>query len=249
MSELSRKNGNQVDLSFHPLEKILGYEFKDLTLLRTAMTHKSFLNEYQGEEPIENNERFEFLGDAVLQFIISDILMEKFKNLTEGDLSKFRAVLVSEKGLAKVAEYIGLGKYLMLGKGEERSGGRFKSSLLADAMEALLAALYLDGRDEGIEHVYRLVKGLFAEEIRNSASTFAFEDRKTDLQELVQRLKLPMLEYRLLKTEGPDHSRIYEVGVYVDNEIFGIGSGTSKKTAEQQAAVIAYKKIKEKYEG
>jgi len=225
------------------LQRHIGYRFSQPELLIQALTHKSYAHENQ----LTDNERFEFLGDAILQFIISDILMRKYPALPEGMLSKFRAVLVSENGLRQLAETIKLGQYLFIGKGEESTGGRQKSSILSDALEALLAAVFLDSRSCcGITAITRIIENLFAEEIKKAENIYTSIDYKTDLQEFVQKNKLGTLRYEIIGESGPDHNKEFVTALLVANEIFGIGRGKSKKTAEQAAAINAIEKLKSK---
>lgn len=233
-----------------PLEKLqreIAYEFKNNELLIQSLTHKSYVNE-KPKENLENNERLEFLGDAVLQFVISDILMSDFPHLTEGELSKFRAVLVSEIGLTSIANQIQLGKFLFIGKGEENTGGRRKKSILSDALEALLAAIFLDSKTtNGYQKVYTVIHTLFEEEIGRAEKTFTSIDYKTNLQEFTQKLKLGRIQYDLLSETGPDHNKEFVTAVVIESESYGTGTGKSKKIAEQIAATAALKKLKEIY--
>lgn len=226
------------------LQSKFDYQFKDISFLYQALTHKSFSNENQ-QKKFPNNERMEFLGDAVLQFVISDILVESYPELSEGELSKFRAVLVSENGLASLAEKINLGKFLLMGRGEILTGGRGKKSILADAFEALIAAIFLDSKTNAASDISSQVVGnFFLEAIEKAESTFAFIDNKTDLQEFVQKEKYGTLEYRILEETGPDHDKEFLTAVFVNNEEYGRGKGKSKKISEQRAAIEALKKIK-----
>lgn len=232
---------NDIPLKLVPLQETIGYEFKDILLLIQALTHKS----YAHENDLENNERFEFLGDAILQFVISEHLMTHYPDLPEGMLSKFRAVLVSEKGLSKLAKKIDLGRYLFIGKGEEITGGREKNSILSDALEALFSAVYLDSRNEdGVQTVKKTIKSLFHEEIEIAEQTFTYIDYKTDFQEFVQKNKLGNLSYQVIDEKGPDHDKEFITALKVDDRVYGIGSGKSKKTSEQNAAIDAFRKLK-----
>ncbi len=223
------------------LQQTIAYKFADIRLLIQALTHKSFAH----ENDQENNERLEFLGDAILQFVMSDHLMNNYPDLPEGMLSKFRAVLVSEKGLSKLAQKINLGHYLFIGKGEEITGGRAKSSILSDALEALFSAVYLDSKkDNGVEIVARMIKTLFAEEIEKAEETFATVDYKTDFQEYVQKNKLGTLVYKVIEERGPDHDKEFVTALMVGDQIFGVGTGKSKKMSEQHAAIDAFKKLR-----
>ncbi|MCG8334317.1 MAG: ribonuclease III [Proteobacteria bacterium] len=225
------------------LQQTLDYKFNNIRLLVQALTHKSFAH----ENDQENNERLEFLGDAILQFVMSDHLMTNYPDLPEGMLSKFRAVLVSEKGLSKLAQKINLGQYLFIGKGEEITGGRAKSSILSDALEALFSAVYLDSKKvKGVEIVASLIKNLFAEEIEKAEETFASVDYKTDFQEYVQKNKLGTLTYKVIEERGPDHDKEFVTALIVGDQVYGVGTGKSKKTSEQHAAIDAFRKLRNK---
>ncbi len=223
--------------SFGQLETVLAYSFRDRTLLETALRHASWCNE-QGRGDTDN-QRLEFLGDAVLALMVSQRLMQRFPEAHEGALSITRAQVVSEEGLSEVARSIALGDYLLLGKGEDKSGGRAKPKLLADAMEALVAAVYLDG---GFEAAWDLVSRLMSDRI-NSAEIKNFYDFKTRLQETSQaRLKLTPT-YRVTDELGPDHDKRFVVVVTIGDEQWGQAVGRSKKEAEQMAAANAHFKL------
>lgn len=216
-------------------EKI-AYSFADLSLFENSVTHKSHSNEQRGEAA-PDNERLEFLGDAVLDFVISDILMEKYPALSEGALSKIRAGLVSEAGLAEIARELELGRVLLMGKGEEQSGGRKKSSILSDALEALLAAIFLDSRKEsGVGEIHRVIGRVFGSRINEAEQIIGSADFKTELQELAQKLYKDTVNYRITGEEGPDHDKIFEAAVIIGERELERGSGRSKKQAEQEAA-------------
>jgi ribonuclease III len=224
------------------LQNTIGYAFKDLNYLILALTHKS----YAHEQKIADNERLEFLGDAILQFVISDHLMREYPELPEGMLSKFRSVLVSEKGLSLIAGKIGLGSYVRIGKGEESTGGRDKKSILADALEALISAVYLDSQSEfGIEKTKGVVLKLFHEDIIVAEKTFTTVDYKTDIQEFVQKNKLGELSYKVIEEIGPDHDKEFVTALLISDLVYGVGRGKSKKMSEQNAAINAFDKIKE----
>ncbi len=227
------------------LQQRLGYQFQNINHLIQALTHKSYAHEHKQD----NNERLEFLGDAILQFVISDYLMINYPDLPEGMLSKFRAVLVSENGLSTLAKKIELGRFVLIGKGEEITGGREKNSILSDTVEALFCAIFLDSREkEGIERVTDTIKSLFAEEIIIAEKTFSTVDYKTDFQEFVQKQKLGALNYKVIEESGPDHNKEFVTALMIANEIFGIGKGKSKKISEQNAAINAFEKIKDQYD-
>lgn len=227
------------------LQLKLNYQFDHVEHLILALTHKS----YAHENRLENNERLEFLGDAILQFVISEYLMKVYPDLPEGMLSKFRAVLVSENGLSTLAKKIELGQYILIGKGEEITGGREKNSILSDTLEAVFCAIFLDSRDKhGISAVSKIIRSLFIDEIKAAEKTFSSVDYKTDFQEFVQKKKLGALNYKVIEESGPDHNKEFVTALMIANEIFGIGKGKSKKISEQNAAINAFKKIKEQYD-
>lgn len=221
---------------FEKLCSILKYEFKNKDLLRQALTHKSYTSDKSSKSDT-NNERLEFLGDAVLDLVISEMLMERFLNLSEGGLSKFRASLVNEAGLTRVANSIGLGKFLLMGKGEELTGGRKKASLLADAMEAVFAAVYLDSREKkGLKSVATVIRQLFEPEIPDAVESFSSRDYKTELQEYIQKRYRTLVTYELVGESGPDHQKEFEMSVRIQNKEYARGKGMSKKQAAQSAA-------------
>jgi ribonuclease III len=233
------------DTELVELQNALEYRFKRPELLIQALTHKSHAHENR----LKDNERLEFLGDAILQFIISDILVRNYPELPEGMLSKFRAVLVSESGLSRLAKKLQLGRYLFIGKGEEITGGREKNSILADTLEALFASIFLDSQESsGIIVIARVIQNLFVDEIINAEKTYTSVDHKTDFQEFVQKKRLGALQYKVIAERGPDHNKEFITALLVANEIYGIGRGRSKKTAEQNAAINAFEKIKERYD-
>ncbi|WP_428265185.1 ribonuclease III [Haliangium sp.] len=216
------------------LEAILGHRFRTQELLRRALTHRSYANEHPGEGR-RDNERLEFLGDAVLDLVVGHLLMDAYPRLSEGRLSVTRSQVVSEGGLSELAYEMDLGRFLYLGKGERNSGGRHKASILADAMEAVIAAVYLDG---GFDAAWRLVERLFERSIAN-VEVSGFYDHKTRLQELAQaRLKATPV-YRVVRDSGPDHAKVFEVCVEIDGREWGRAIGSSKKRAEQLAAANA----------
>lgn len=218
------------------LEEKLGYTFRDAKLLEHALTHSSYANEHR-ESGLSSNERLEFLGDAVLGLVAADHLYRARPDLPEGDLTRIRAALVCEESLVEVARKLELGRYLRLGKGEDSGGGRDRPSILADAMEAVLAAVYLDG---GIVEARKLVRSLILD---GGEVPVNGRDYKTALQELVQRESGQMLTYRLTGEQGPDHAKIFSVEVELNGLPIGSGSGRSKKEAEQAAAKAAIEKL------
>lgn len=214
------------------LEKQIGYLFKNKELLIEALTHRSFSHENPDKAPTYN-ERLEFLGDSVLGFVVVEYLFLSKSKFSESVMAKSKSYLVKESVLSEIASSIALGKYLRLGKGEEATGGRTKSSLLADAIEAVLGAVYLDG---GYRKAKELILTLFKEKIDIILSSGEFYDFKTELQEKTQLLFGKIPEYKVIKQEGKEHKKIFTVGVYVAGEMFGTGCGKSKKEAETLAA-------------
>lgn len=219
------------------LQKRLHYNFKDEEILIQAITHKSYANERKGL--LKDNERLEFLGDAVLDLSISHIIMEKFPDLSEGEMSKLRASVVNEGTLAILAKEIGLDEYLLLGHGEERSGGRSKPSILADSFEAVMAAIYLDG---GFDSAFKTVSRHF---YRLLSKTDLYRDYKTRLQELTQERLRCTPVYSLKSASGPDHARVFEVELQIEGRLYGTGKGKTKKEAEQEAAREALERLME----
>ena len=217
-----------------PLQETLGYKFADLRLLNKALTHKSYVNEKN--ELIKHNERFEFLGDSVLDVLVSDYLVCEFSDYAEGTLSKIRAAVVNENCLAGLARKIELGKFLLLGKGEDMSGGRDKSSILADAFEALAGALFRDG---GLESTSKVLLPLLAEEISACDCSCDFRDFKSELQEYTQNKWFCTPSYKVVNELGPDHAKEFEVSVMIKSKVKGQGVGKNKKKAEQAAAKMA----------
>ena len=221
----------------------LGYEFENPSILRQAFTHKSFLESETSEKP-PNNERLEFLGDAILDLIISEILMENYPKLEEGGLSKFRASLVSESGLKRQALDLKLGDCLLLGRGEEITGGRNKTSLLANTFEALMAAIYLDSRGKyGINKISHVIRNLFLPHFPNDPDGFITRDFKSELQEYVQKIFGIASTYKLIEESGPDHEKEFTMAVFIKEKELGRGKGASKKLASQIAAEKALQKI------
>ena len=214
------------------LEKALGYSFRNPALLREALRHSSYANEHHGAEAV-SNERLEFLGDSVLGFVTAEYLFAEHPDAPEGELTRIRARLVCESSLYEAARSIGLGDYLSLGRGEEAGGGRERPSILADATEAVIAAIYLDG---GIEAAGALIHRLLLDNANEERAAERRRDYKTALQELVQRRPNRTLRYQLAGESGPDHAKTFTVTVLLDDTVVGEGSGRSKKEAEQMAA-------------
>lgn len=220
------------------LEKKIGYKFKNPDLLLNALTHSSYANENRG---ISDNERLEFLGDAVLGLVIADYLYRLFEKHKEGDLTKIRASIVSEGPLSQIARDIRLGRFLLLGKGEAISGGRDRDSVLADALEAVIGAVYLEA---GINQAKELIIGLFSSLMENSFQGKGFQDYKTNLQEVLQAMGEEEIVYRVIKETGPDHDKEFVIEVLCGRRVIGRGKGKSKKEAEQRAAKEALGNIR-----
>ncbi len=220
------------------LEEAIGYRFRNLSLLQNALAHSSYANEHW-HNSLMSNERLEFLGDSILGMLVAAYLYRNFPDRPEGELSRMRADMVCETALAQVAEKIDLGKHLLLGKGEEQNGGRSRSSILADAVESVIAACYLDGGMEAAKgFIQRFVlPNVPVQEMHNA-------DYKSALQELVQRKRDQVLSYSLLSETGPDHDKCFLVEVCLNGKSVGRGSGSSKKRAEQEAARMAYEAMK-----
>ena len=219
------------------LEAAIGYKFKNITLLQNALTHSSYANE-QWHDSLKSNERLEFLGDSVLGMVVAEHLYKTFPGRLEGDLTRMRADMVCEASLAKIAERIELGQYLLLGHGEEQGGGRNRPSILADAVESVLAACFLDG---GMDAARSFIEKFVLCNVPQSRLRNA--DYKTALQELVQQKKNQQISYRLVGESGPDHNKSFCVEVTLNGTVVGKGTGTSKKRAEQDAARIAMETV------
>lgn len=220
-------------------EKLLGYRFRRKSHLKCALMHKSYANENR-LPPTDHNERYEYLGDAVLELSVSHLLMERFPDHPEGELSKLRAAIVNEIQLADLARSIDLGNFLYLGKGEDGTGGRDKPSLLSDAFEAVLGAVYLD---RGFGKAFGVVKNLYRSILDRAGGVGFVKDYKTRLQEVSQGRFKVVPRYHLMRTFGPDHSKTFEVSLHIGDEQWGIGLGGSKKAAEQEAARQALERL------
>ena len=220
------------------LAKRLNLKIKNISLLTRALTHRSFINEHPDE--IEDNERLEFLGDAVLDFVVAEWLYNRFPEMPEGGLTQMRSALVQTPQLAEFARKMGIGNALRLGKGESRAGGRLRNSVLCDAFEALIGAIYLDSGISGVMSIINLVMDSAAQEILLNHKN---EDPKSILQEWAQSLGFPPPKYQLIDSVGPDHSKVFQVQVGVNKKDMGSGKGTSKQEAEKNAARAALKKI------
>jgi ribonuclease-3 len=219
------------------IEKKIGYTFQDKKWLRVALTHSSYANESKGKS-LQSNERLEFLGDALLGATVALYLWEQFPQMTEGELSKIRAAIVCESSLAAWARELLLGDALLLGKGESMTDGKNRPSILADAFEALIAAVYLDG---GIVPVRNFIHPFIVRDVKPLAKVGEGRDYKTRLQEIVQKNKEETLEYILLREHGPDHEKVFVMELRLNSNPIGLGEGHSKKEAEQQAALQALK--------
>ena len=225
------------------LEARLGHQFKDPELLERALTHSSLLPELRAEQlagsvpQSQNNERLEFLGDSVLQLLASEYLLGAFPDWTEGQLSKSRARIVNAHSLQSAARRLGLGEYLRLGRGEEKTGGREKPAILADAFEAVVAAVYLDAGLEAARAM--LERALFTQALEERGARIADSDRKSALQEFLQGRGQPPAQYRLKSESGPDHQKVFQVEVWVNGDRLARGEGSTKKEAEQRAAQSA----------
>lgn len=219
------------------LEAAIGYKFRNISLLQNALTHSSYANE-RWHNSLMSNERLEFLGDAILDMVAAEYLYRNFKDRPEGELTRMRADMVCEKTLAKIAGQIDLGSHLMLGHGEEQGGGRTRDSILADAVESVIAACYLDG---GIQAATDLISRFVLTEV--PVVKMHNEDYKTELQELVQQKRNQTLSYALVGESGPDHDKHFEVEVRLNGNVVGVGSGRSKKRAEQDAARAAIESL------
>ena len=217
------------------LEVILGHRFADLSLLTTALTHSSYANDLRAKE-LACNERLEFLGDSVLNLITAQYLFTKFSHRAEGELTKARASIICEGSCYEMASELGLGRFLYLGKGEEQSGGRQRVSTLADALEAVVAALYLDG---GLEEARRFLTPFIEKRVSEVMQELFFKDYKTALQEIVQKNKQETLKYVLTGETGPAHAKHFTVTLYLNTNPITTGEGKSKKEAEQNAAFAA----------
>lgn len=231
---MNTNNINEITNAIQALEKSLKYTFKDKQILIKALSHSSFSNELKSKNiKSECNERLEFFGDSILSLIVSEYLYTNYPDLPEGELSKVRAGTVCEKALAKFAKEISLGNYLFLGHGEEITNGRERASILADAFEALLAAMYIDG---GIEPIKSFLLPFTTEEIKDIITRGNTKDYKSMLQQFVQQEHGDVLEYKLVNESGPAHDRIFETNAYLNNNIIGKGIGKSKRESEQNAA-------------
>lgn len=238
--KVSKKGQNvREQLNTKQFETNIGYGFRNDQLLVEALTHSSYANEHKNAK-LKDNERLEFLGDAILDLVVSDFLYKKHKDLPEGDLSKLRASIVCEAFLTKVAKEMHLGSFLLLGKGEERTGGRERTSILADAFEAVIGAIYLDS---DLDSAQKFIHNTIISFMESLSANKMIEDYKTHLQELIQKDSTEPLSYLVTSEKGPDHDKYFSVEVRHKEQVLGSGSGRSKKEAEQNAAYIALEKL------
>ncbi|MCR5429800.1 MAG: ribonuclease III [Eubacterium sp.] len=225
-----------MNFNIDDLQNTIGYSFSDEKLLVNALTHKSY-NINKAYSDCVDNERLEYLGDAVLELVTSDFLYKNYKDMSEGEMTKLRSSLVCEPALATDAREINLPDFLYMGKGEENTGGRNRDSIVSDAMEALIAAIYLDG---GLDAATKFINSFVLNDIEHKQTFF---DSKTVLQERVDSTNLGTLKYEIVKESGPDHNKVFDAVVKLNDEVVGKGSGNTKKQAEQKAATDALSKI------
>lgn len=232
------RGSDMAGMNYEKLQDKIGYRFGDIRILRQSLTHVSYGHEHLQEKPLalRDNERLEYLGDAVLDLVISDLLLESFPEANEGQLSKMRAAVVNEKTLYEITKSIHLSELILLGKGELRTGGQQKPSIIASAFEALIAAIYIDG---GFNAVYPVLRYLFAPLFKEDSHAISFQDYKTKLQEKIQFKYKVTPTYHLISSSGPDHSKIFEIEVRAGENILASANGASKKEAEQNAAKVA----------
>ncbi|MHC5533473.1 ribonuclease III [Priestia megaterium] len=238
-SNRDRKMNVKFKQNFAEFQKEIGIQFTNETLLFQAFTHSSYVNEHR-RRPYEDNERLEFLGDAVLELTVSQFLFKKYPTMSEGELTKLRAAVVCEPSLVTFANEMDFGKLVLLGKGEEMTGGRSRPALLADVFEAFIGALYLD---QGLDTVVTILKKVVFPKINEGAFSHVM-DFKSQLQEVIQRDGVGQLEYKVLQEKGPAHNREFLSRVSLNGEELGVGVGRSKKEAEQKAAQVAITKIR-----
>ena len=224
---------------FSPLEKQIKIKFKNIQLIHNAFVHRSYLNEHKDYNG-GSNERLEFLGDAVLEFIVSQYLYETFPDKEEGVLTAYRSALVCSKSLSKISKELDFGKYLLLSKGEEQSGGRTRPYILGNTFEAVLGAIYLD---QGLENAKGFVHKFLLPELEEIIANQEYKDPKSELQELTQEKVNVTPHYDVLDEKGPDHNKWFQVGVFINKKRIGIGEGKSKQRAEQEAAKAAIEKL------
>ncbi|AZU61491.1 ribonuclease III [Neobacillus mesonae] len=236
-----KENHREKEAQFKELQQLIGVSFHNEKLLKHAFTHSSYVNEHR-KKPFEDNERLEFLGDAVLELTVSQFLFKKYPTMTEGELTKLRAAIVCEPSLVNFANELEFGKLILLGKGEEMTGGRERPALLADVFEAFIGALYLD---HGIDTVIEFLEKTVFPKINAGAFSHVM-DFKSQLQEFVQRDSTGVIEYCILQEKGPAHNKEFVSKVMLNGKELGVGTGRSKKEAEQHAAQMALSKLKTK---
>jgi ribonuclease III len=225
--------------NLNQLEKELNYQFKDKDKLTQALTHRSFLNEHR-KKTMSSNERYEFLGDAVLELWTSDALFKKFPNFDEGQMTNLRSLIVCTKNLAKIAKKINLGKFVLLSHGEENHGGRTNQSILADTLESIIGAIYLDSDNQ---QASMALSKLFIPSLKDLSSQKIYKDPKSIFQELSQAKKGVTPHYKIISEVGPDHKKTFKVAVFIDKEKIATGIGNSKQQAEEEASVQATKTL------
>lgn len=236
---MQKSNEAISDTKLKFIEDAIGYCYRDRSFLTLAITHSSFANEIKSNK-LNSNERIEFLGDAVLNIAISEYIYTKYSHLSEGEMTKARASIVCEGSLVNSANAINLKEYLLLGKGEEVSGGRNRASILSDAFEAIIGSIYLDG---GFEPAKKFIYSIMNEIIVTAIKGDSFVDYKTKLQELAQKKAFQKIQYEIIEEKGPDHDKSFEIQVKIGDVAMGTGTGKSKKEAEQNAAKVAIGRI------
>ncbi len=239
MKSRFNKAGKKTEASLQELENRINYRFHDPSILYHALSHSSYANEMRMSKE-ESNERLEFLGDAVLELVTSEYIYREYVHLSEGDMTKMRASIVCEQTLSACARELEIGEYLLLGRGEDISGGRERDSILSDVLEAVIGAIYLDG---GFTNAKEFIRDFLLANLKNKELFF---DSKTILQEMVQNNHSGQkLRYQLVSEEGPDHSKTFTVAVFIGNNEIGTGAGRTKKAAEQEAASQAIQRLRE----
>lgn len=237
--KIKLEGGNMFMNKLLELQKKIGYSFQDIDLLKIALTHTSYANEHK-KKMIKHNERLEFLGDSVLSLIITTYLFKNLSNIPEGELSRIRSTIVCENSLKMSGDKFGLSQYIYMGKGEEQTGGRNRSSIVSDAFEALIASIYLDS---GYESAEKFVLSQMDDIIQKAIQGKLFKDYKTQYQEVIQKKSNAKIEYVVISEEGPDHQKTFTVSLLLNDNVISTGKGRSKKVAEQKAAEIALEKM------
>ncbi len=241
LQEVKLSDHEQLYKQVQKLEERIGYCFRNKDYALNALIHSSFVNENHLDPKLKNNERLEFLGDAVLDFVMGMMLYNNHPEMSEGEMSKARALIVCEASLAEKARSLGLGELMFLGKGEDTNGGRNRPSILSDCLEALIGSIYLDG---GIDEAEGFIMFLLGDTYQKAVRGELFMDYKTRLQEELQKSGDMKIQYKLVEATGPDHDKLFRMAVYADNRLLGTGSGKSKKEAEQEAAKQALENMK-----